>query len=82
MPPQETHYVWKEWVTVKGEDSPRLITPWANSPYPFDYLCKNPEHAYEVLDMFGGKDDAIDVGWILCKVTLTPLKRAGCTNTL
>ena len=74
----EEYYTWKEFAVVEGEQSPRLLTPWADPnkyEYPFDYLFGTKEKAYEGLETFGAKDEAEESGWVLCKVTLTPVEK-------
>ena len=75
---EEEYYTWKELAVVEGEIAPRLLTPWADPDiydYPFDYICDTREKAFEVLETFGAKDVAEESGWVLCKITLTPVEQ-------
>ena len=71
-PKTEVWYVWKELVTVEGEDESRLLTPWSDPSlyeYPMDWLFESPEAAYA-----SKEEQAPDEDWILCKETLEPLR--------
>ncbi len=80
LPKSETHYVWKEFKTVEGEDSPRLLTPWGDPmQYEFaaDFLFDSEEKAKE-----WKTEHAPDENWILCKQTVEPIEFVGEEETI
>lgn len=75
----ETYYCWKVYTKIEDELEPRLITPWADPrqhEFPFHFLADTPEKAYELLDTFGAYDEAMEEGWVLCKMALDPIEVA------
>lgn len=72
---EEVWYVWKEWITVEGEDKPRLLTPWSDPQlyeYPFDFMYATREKAIagrKEMEATEGED------WVLCKETLTEISQ-------
>jgi hypothetical protein len=67
----EIWYTWKELVTPEGEDTPRLLTPWADPmvyEYEFDYIFPTEEDARKAK-----AEQAPEEDWILVKETLEPL---------
>ena len=79
---KETWYVWREYITVEGEDEPRLITPWSNSmdyEFKFDFLYHSPEEAMAGLKEFRDSEDpeiqAEMDEWVLVRMTMEVVPR-------
>jgi len=75
---QEEYYTWKELAIVEGELSPRLLTPWADPmkhEHPFDYLFDTRDQAFEALETYDAKVEAEQSGWVLCKITVSPVQQ-------
>jgi hypothetical protein len=73
---QEEYYTWKELAVVDGESAPRLLTPWTDPmkyEQPFDYLFDTQGQAFEALETYDAKVEAEQSGWVLCKITVSPV---------
>jgi len=69
----ESWYVWREHKTVEGEETPRLLIPWANPDiyeYPMDWQFKTIAEAEEAKSEFAPDED-----WYLVLETLEVVKR-------
>ena len=56
----ETWFTWKEFSTVEGEETPRLLTPWADPrlyEFAFDFLYKTKEKAHTHKKDMGAADE-------------------------
>jgi hypothetical protein len=90
-PPPEAWYTWRELRHVEGEKEPRLLVPWSDPhqcEFAFDFIYRTPVEAVQGLYDMAGKSRAenFDPGedpdlshesdqWILCKMTLEPVRR-------
>jgi hypothetical protein len=85
LPANEEWLCWREFKPVasgiegKPDEPPRLLIPHSN-PYvhefPIDFLFKTEAEADEALEIYDVRDEAVEEGWVLVKMTLTPVRRA------
>ena len=70
--PKETYYQWKEYLTVEGEEGPRLLTPWADPhkyEWPMDWLFATKKEALDAKHEHAPQEE-----WVLVRVTVVPIR--------
>ena len=78
LPKPERWLTWKVPTLLPDEDAPRLLTPRSDPmehECPMDLLFDNEQQALDALESFEAEDEARDEGWVLCEMTLTPMRK-------
>jgi len=80
MPKARTWFQWRIYGAVAPDKELYFyVVPWSDPhehEFAFDFLFETKEEAYTALETFDAKEEAIEEGWLLCKVCSTPIERA------
>lgn len=71
LPPSWMFYMWKDYITIEGEDHPRLVTPWSDPfqhEFPMDWMFDTPSAA-----RIAKAEHAPDEDWVLVMVGHVPV---------
>jgi hypothetical protein len=79
LPKAERWLTWKVPVLLEEEEAPRLLTPRSDPmehEHPMDLLFETEQEALSALENYDAEEEAREEGWVLCELTLTPIRKA------